>query len=91
MSVLLVLFVLTGTVENNGQWFRQRLKSWTKSKQKFQEFSSLLFTVTSTVYNFAMRFLFLQTHATSYVKLSTVKEKGGKRKLDRKPYPLPMV
>jgi hypothetical protein len=38
-----------------------------------------------------LRFLFLQTHATSYSFCSpflyTVKEKGGKP--DRKPYPLP--
>jgi hypothetical protein len=42
-------------------------------------------------YSFALRFIFLQTHATSYSfyskLLNTVKEKGGKP--DRKPYPLP--
>jgi hypothetical protein len=41
----------------------------------------------SHLYSFALRLLFLQTHAASYVKLQyTVKEKGGKP--DRKPYPL---
>jgi hypothetical protein len=56
--------------------------------------SSLLFTVTSTFYSFALRnfissnsrnlFQFLQF---SYCTVYTVKEKGGKP--DRKPYPLP--
>jgi hypothetical protein len=47
-----------------------------------------LLAIHSHLYSFALRFLFLQTHATSYVKLLyTVKEKGGKP--DRKPYPLP--
>ncbi len=45
----------------------------------------------SYLYSFAMRFLFLQTHATSYSFYSsllyTVNVKGGKP--DRKPYPLP--
>jgi hypothetical protein len=45
-------------------------------------------------YSFALRFLFLQTHATSYSFYSssllyTAKEKGGKP--DRKPYLLPYV
>jgi hypothetical protein len=43
------------------------------------------------VFSFDLRFLFLQTHATSYSFCSalsyTVKEKGGKP--DRKPHPLP--
>ncbi len=50
----------------------------TKSRQKFEEFSSLLF---SHLYSFSLRFIFLQTHATSYICLLyeyTVKEKGGK-------------
>ncbi len=42
----------------------------------------LLLKVTSAVCSFALRFLFLQTHATSYsffsMLLYTVKEKGGK-------------
>ncbi len=47
-----------------------------------------LLAIHSQLYSFALRFLFLQTHATSTVKLQyTVKEKG--RKPDRKPYPLP--
>ena len=47
----------------------------------------------SHLYSFALRFLFLQTHTTSYSFYSsvtvhcTVKKKGGKP--DRKPYPLP--
>jgi hypothetical protein len=43
------------------------------------------------LYSFDLKFLFLQTHATSYSFLSallyTVKEKGGKP--DRRPHPLP--
>jgi hypothetical protein len=65
-----------------------RSNSPTKSRQESEEFSSLLF---SHLYSFALRFIFLQTHATSYsfysaVILFTVKEKGGKP--DRKPYAL---
>ncbi len=46
----------------------------------------------SDLYSFAYRFIFLQTHASSYsfqsfFLLHTVKEKGGKP--ERKPYPLP--
>ncbi len=45
----------------------------------------------SPLYSFALRFLFLQNHATSSSFYSSVtvqvKEKGGKP--DRKPYPLP--
>jgi hypothetical protein len=42
------------------------------------------------LYSFALRFLFLQTHATSYsfyssVTVYTIKEKGGRP--DRKPHP----
>jgi hypothetical protein len=50
-----------------------------------------LFVIHSHLYSFALRFLFLQTHATSYYFYSnvTVKEKGGKP--ERKPYPLPYV
>jgi hypothetical protein len=51
---------------------------WMKSRQKYWEFSSMLF---SHLYSFALRFLFLQTHAVS------VKRKRGK--IDRKHYPLP--
>ncbi len=67
--------------------------SWTKSRQKSYEFSSVLFTVTSTLYSFALRLIFLQTHATSFTfwssitALYNIKEKGGQP--DRKPYPLP--
>jgi len=42
----------------------QRLNSLTKSRQKSWEFSSLSFT--SLFFSFALRFLFLKTHATSY-------------------------
>jgi hypothetical protein len=45
-----------------------RPNSWTKSRQKSEEFSTLpklLFTVTSTVYSLALRFTFLETLATS--------------------------
>ncbi len=62
-------------------WIRiLRPISWTKSRQKYWDFSSLLFKVTYTV--FAMRFLFLQTHATSYSFYSsvTVHCKGERRK-----------
>ncbi len=56
-----------------------------------------LLAIHSHLYSFALRFLILQIHATSYdfcssvvlvLELPTyaVKEKGGK--LDRKPYPL---
>jgi hypothetical protein len=45
------------------------------------------------LYSFDLRFLFLQTHATSYsfcsALLYTVKETGGKP--DRKPHPFPMI
>jgi hypothetical protein len=50
-----------------------------------------LLAIQSHFYNFALRFLFLQTHATSYsfysALLYTVKEKGGTP--DREPHPLP--
>ncbi len=53
-----------------------------------------LLAIHSHLYSFALRFLFLQTHATSYnfyssvtQLLSTVKENG--REPDRKPNPLP--
>ncbi len=50
-----------------------------------------LLAIHSHIYTFSLRFLFLQTHATSYSFFSsllyTVKEKG--RKPNRKPYPLP--
>ncbi len=67
--LLLVLFS-TGTYE-----LLQRPNSGMKSRQKSKEFSSLLFTVTSTA--LPLIFLSLQTHATSYIKLEfTVKEKN---------------
>ncbi len=64
-----------------------RLNSWTKSRVFLLAIQSHL----THLYSFAMRFLFIQTHATSYsffsALLYTVKEKGGKP--DRKPHPLP--
>ncbi len=36
------------------------------------------------LYSFALRFLFIQTHTTSYSVC-----KGDRRKTDRKPYPIP--
>jgi hypothetical protein len=49
-----------------------------------------LLAIQSHFYSFALRFLFLQIHATSYsfynVLLYTVQEKGGKP--DRKPHPI---
>jgi hypothetical protein len=62
-----------------------RQNSWTKSRQKVLRV--FLLAIHSHLYIFALRFQFLQTHATSYIKLLyTGKEKGGKP--DRKPYPL---
>ncbi len=58
-----------------------RPNSWTKSRQKSFP------PIHSHLYSFALRFLFLQTHGTSYSFYSSVKEKG--RKPYRKPYPLP--
>jgi hypothetical protein len=49
-----------------------------------------LLAIQSHLYSFALRFLFFQTHTTSYsfysALLCTVKEKGGK--LDRKSLPM---
>ncbi len=47
----------------------QRPNSWTKSRQKSSEFSSLLFTVTSTA--LLWDFYFFKNHATSYRFYST--------------------
>jgi hypothetical protein len=55
-------------------------------------FRVFLLAIHSQLYSFALRFLFLQTLATSYsfyssvTVLYTIKEKGGNS--DRKPYPL---
>jgi hypothetical protein len=53
-------------------------------------FRVCLLAIQSHLYSFALRFLFLQTHATSYSfyseLLHTVKEKGGNP--DRKTHPL---
>ncbi len=66
-----------------------RLNSWTKFRQKSEEFSSLLFIVTSPALSWDFYFFKLtQPLTVSTVQLmNTVKEKGGKP--GRKPYPLP--
>ena len=67
----------------------QRPNSWTKSRTK--ALRVFLLAIHSHLYSFALRFLFLQIHTTSYCFYSsllyTVKEKGGKP--DKKPYPPP--
>jgi hypothetical protein len=59
-----------------------RPNSWKKSRQKSEEFSSLLFTVTSTALLRDFWFFKLMQPLTV-----SVKEKGGKP--ERKLYPLP--
>ncbi len=63
-----------------------RPNSWTKSRQKPLEFSSLLFTVPSTAFPWDLYFFkLMQPLIVSTVHLLyTIKEKGGKP--DRKPY-----
>jgi hypothetical protein len=60
-----------------------------KSRQKFLRV--FILAIRRHLYSFDLKFLCLQTHATSYSFLSallyTVKEKGGKP--DRKQHPLP--
>jgi hypothetical protein len=67
----------------------QRPNSWTKYRQK--SLKSYLLAIQSLLYSFALRFLFLQTHATSYSFCSalvyTLKEKVGKP--ESKPHPIP--
>ncbi len=48
----------------------QRPNSWTKFRQKF--FRVFLLVIHCHLYSFALRFLFLQTHATSYSFYSSV-------------------
>jgi|688.fasta_scaffold142034_1 hypothetical protein len=71
--------------------FSQRPNSWTKSKQKSKEFSSLLFTVTFTALPWDFYFFKLSQplNVSLVTILYTVMEKGGKP--DRKPYSLPFV
>jgi hypothetical protein len=67
----------------------QRPNSLTESRQKSSKFSSLLFTVTSYC-SFALKFLFLQTTATSYSFYNSVTLhcKGERRKtLPKNPSP----
>jgi hypothetical protein len=61
----------------------QRPKSWMKSRQK------VLGVFRLAIHGLALRFLFLQTHATShsFYNSVTVHCKGGKP--ERKPFPLP--
>jgi hypothetical protein len=47
-----------------------------------------LLAIHSHLYSFALRFLFLQTHATSH-SFYCIRCKGERRKPGRKPYPLP--
>jgi hypothetical protein len=77
-----------------GNWFQNKLllrrpNSWTKSRQKSSEFSSLLFTVISTTlpsdfYFFKLTQLLTVSRVQLFV-LYTVKGKGGKP--DGKPFP----
>jgi hypothetical protein len=48
-----------------------------------------LLAIHSHAYSFALRFIFLQTHATSYSYCTPVKEKGGKP--DRKENNIPFA
>jgi hypothetical protein len=69
------------------QVYVQRPNSWTKSRQSLKSFPPCY---SQSPLQLALRFLFLQTHATSYSFYSssmyTVREKGEK---PEKPYPLP--
>ncbi len=60
----------------------QRPNSWTKSRQKSLEFSSLLFTNTSSALPWDFYFFKISQPLTV-----SMKKNGGKP--DRKPYPLP--
>ncbi len=53
--------------------------------------SVLLLAIHSHLYSFALRFIILQTHTTSYnfYNSAAVHCKGQRRKPDRKPHPLP--
>jgi hypothetical protein len=66
-----------------------RMNSW--SEFQIIVLTAFLLAIQSHLYSFALRFLFLQTHATSCNFLSallfTVKEEGGKP--DRKTHPFP--
>ncbi len=64
-----------------------RPNSWTKSRQVLRV---LLLAIHSHLHSFALRFIFLQTHATSYDFQSSVTLycKGHRRKTCQKPYPL---
>jgi hypothetical protein len=66
-------------------------KPWSRISQAWAPLRVFLLAIQGHLYSLALRFLFLQTHTTSYSFYSkllyTVNEKGGKP--ERKPYPLP--
>ncbi len=84
-------------LEGEGEGMRRQAVLYVYTEAKFLDESQtkdlrvFLLAIQSHLYSFALRFLFLQTHVTSYsfcsALLYTVKEKGGKP--DRKPHPLP--
>jgi hypothetical protein len=57
-----------------------------EGRDEIQTKGVFLLAIHSHLYSFALRFIILQTHSTSY-SFYTVMEKGGKP--DRKPYHLP--
>ncbi len=71
--------------EYPGCWYRLQQASEAVFLDEIQKkiLRVFLLVIHSHLYSFALRFLFLQTHATSY---SFCKREGGKP--DRKPYPL---
>jgi hypothetical protein len=76
-----VICIFNRFLEGNAEWTKSkkdlRPSSWTKTRQYSSEFSSLLFTDTSTT---LLRFIFFKLTQPLIV---SVKEKGGKPK--RKP------
>jgi hypothetical protein len=65
---------------NDNKRSEARPNSWTKSRQVLRAF---LLAIQNHLYSFALRFLFLQTHTTSYSFYSsvTVHCKGERRKI----------
>ncbi len=66
----------------------QRPNSWAKSRQKSEEFSSLLFANTYTALHWDFYFFKLSQHLTVSTVHTTVHCKGERRKPGRKPHPL---
>jgi hypothetical protein len=66
-------------------------RGWILGRNPSKIFRVILLAIHSHLYSFALRFLFLQTHTTTYSLYSsvTVHGKGEGGKPDRKPYPLP--